>query len=98
MQTVVYYTSCASVLVYVDTSTGVVFIRPEEEELNKQPRKAWDQAAPVGNLFGDRTFEGTVTRSISRESDDVLATGTPLIPVISEVSMSKNMLMSYFYL
>ena len=73
---------------YTDTSTGVVFVRPEDEESNKQPRKAWDQAAPVGNLFGDRTFEGTVTRSVSRESeDDALATGAPLIPVISEVSI-----------
>ena len=70
----------------------MVFVRPEEEELNKQPRKAWDQAAPVGNLFGDRTFEGTTTRSVSRESeDDVLATGAPLIPVVSEVSMHRIM-------
>ena len=74
-----------------DTSTGVVFIKPEEEEVNKLPRKAWDQAAPVGNLFGDRTFEGTITRSVSRESeDDILATGAPLIPVISEVSTSAR--------
>ena len=78
--------------VYTDTSTGVVFVRPEDEESNKQPRKAWDQAAPVGNLFGDRTFEGTVTRSVSRESeDDALSTGAPLIPVISEVSMRRIM-------
>ena len=81
---------------YIDTSTGVVFIRPGED---KQPRKAWDQAAPVGNLFGDRTFEGMVTRSVSRESeDDVLATGAPLIPVVSEVSMSRNLHVFCFYL
>ena len=73
--------------VCLDTSTGVVFIRPEEEKLNKHPRKAWDQAAPVGDLFGDRTFEGEVVRSVSKEDeDDILATGAPLIPVVSEVS------------
>lgn len=63
-----------------------MFIRPEEEKLNKQPRKAWDQAAPAGDLFGDKTFEGAITHSISREDeDDILATGAPLIPVVSEV-------------
>ena len=73
--------------VHTDTSTGVVFIKPEEKELNKEPRKAWDQAVPVGNLFGDRKFEGGVTRSISGESeDDALATGAPLIPVVEEVN------------
>lgn len=72
-----------------DTSTGVVFIKPEEDQLSKQPRKAWEQAAPVGDLFGDKTFEGGFTRSISREDeDDVLNTGAPLIPVISEVSVT----------
>lgn len=92
----VYQSSCDPVPVYTDTSTGVVFIRPEEEELNKQPpRKAWDQAVPVGNLFGDRIFEGGVTRSISGESeDDNLATGALLIPVVEEVSTSETHLLN----
>jgi len=68
----------------------VVFIKPEEDQLNKQPRKAWEQAAPVGDLFGDKKFEGRVTHSISREDeDDILATGAPLIPAISEVSVIR---------
>lgn len=77
---------------------GVLFIRPEDEELNKQPRKAWDQAVPAGNLFGDRTFEGAITHSISRESeDDALTTGAPLIPFVEEVSMFIVVYISYTY-
>ena len=73
-----------------------MFIRPEEEELNKQPRKAWDQAVPAGNLFGDRTFDGAITHSISRESeDDALTTGAPLIPAVEEVSMHHCLCQSY---
>lgn len=75
----------------VDTSTGVKFIRPEDEELNKHPRKAWKQPAPVDNLFDDKPFEGvthSMSREVSREDEDILATGTPLIPVVSEVSVS----------
>ena len=82
---------CYNFLFFADTSTGVVFIRPEEEG-PKQPRKHWDQAPPIADVFGDKKFEEAVTRSISRdaddEDDDVLATGAPLLPVVTEPTVS----------
>jgi len=68
-----------------------VFIRPEEEG-PRQPRKHWNQAVPIADVFGDKAFEGAVTRSTSRDADDeddVLATGAPLIPVVCEPTVSS---------
>ena len=78
----------ATLLFVTDTSTGVVFIRPEEEK----PRKHWEQAPPISDVFGNKTFEGVVAHSISSDADDedeILATGAPLLPVVSEPTVSS---------
>lgn len=68
-----------------------MFIRPEDEG-PKQPRKHWNQAPPIADVFGDKVFEGAVTHSISKDADDeddVLATGAPLMPVVCEPTVSS---------